>query len=61
MNSSAVYSTTDVIATYIYRGLVGGNVGVTAAVGLFQSVVGVIMLLTTNAIIKKMDPEQAVF
>lgn len=61
MNSSALYSTTDVISTYIYRGLVGGNVGVTAAVGLFQSVVGVIMLLTTNALIKKMDPEQAVF
>lgn len=57
----ALYPTTDVIDTYLYRGLRTGDIGITAAVGLFQSVVGTCMVLITNAIVKRIDPDQAMF
>lgn len=57
----ALYPTTDVIDTYLYRGLRTGDMGITAAVGLFQSVVGTFMVLITNGIVKKIDPDQAMF
>lgn len=57
----ALYPTTDVIDTYLYRGLRTGDIGITSAVGLFQSVVGTFMVLVTNSIVKKIDPEQAMF
>ena len=57
----ALYPTTDIIDTYVYRGLRTGDMGVTTAVGLFQSVVGVILVVATNAIVKKIEPEQALW
>lgn len=57
-----LYSTTDVIDTYIYRALrVAGNVSMSAAVGLFQSFVGFILVLVTNYIVKKIEPDNALF
>jgi putative aldouronate transport system permease protein len=56
-----LYPTTDVIDTYLYRGLRGGEIGITSAVGLFQSVVGFVMVLCTNGLIKKISPENAMF
>jgi putative aldouronate transport system permease protein len=57
----ALYPTTDVIDTYVYRGLQTGDMGITSAVGFFQSFVGVIMVCTTNAIVKKIEPDNAMF
>lgn len=56
-----LYPTTDVIDTYIYRGLRDGDMGITSAVGAFQSVVGLVMVLITNAVVKKIEPENAMF
>lgn len=56
-----LYPTTDVIDTYLYRGLRNGDMGITAAVGAFQSVVGLIMVLSVNAIVKRIEPENAMF
>jgi putative aldouronate transport system permease protein len=56
-----LYPTTDVIDTYLDRGLRGGEIGITSAVGLFQSVVGFVMVLCTNGLIKKISPENAMF
>ena len=61
MNSPAVYSTTDVIGTYLLRGIQTGSMGVSAAVGLFQNVSGMILLLVTNGIVRKISPDNAVF
>lgn len=60
MQQSALYETTDVISTYLYRGLASGDIGTTAAVGLFQSLIGVVLLFATNMIIKRVNPENAV-
>ena len=59
MDSSALYSVTDVISTYEYRGLQLGNIGTTAALGLFTSVVNVIGTLSVNKIVKKINPDYA--
>lgn len=61
MNSGALYPTTDVISTYVYRGLTSGSVGVSAAIGLIQGVVGLVLVIITNTIIKKVQPENAMF
>lgn len=61
MDVGALYPTTDVIDTYLYRGLRTGDVGITAAVGLFQSVVGLITVMLTNYIVKKIEPDNAMF
>lgn len=61
-NISALYPTTDVINTYVYRALFeDGNVGMSAAVGVLQSIVGTILLVGTNQIVKKLSPENSLF
>lgn len=61
-NVGLLYSTTDIIDTYIYRGLqTGDDIGITTAVGLFQSLVGFIMVVVTNKIVKKISPENSLF
>ena len=61
MDSGSLYPTTDVLATYLYRGLATGDFSTTAAVGLFQSVVGLILVYFSNTVIKKISPQNAMF
>ena len=60
-NSGAIYSTTDIINTYTFRALMDGSMARSAAVGLAQSVAGLVMVVVTNAIIKKVSPENSLF
>ena len=61
-NIGVLYPSTDVINTYVFRALqTGNNFGRTAAVGLFSSVTGVILILITNGIVKKIDEEKSMF
>ena len=54
--STYVYSVADVFETYTYRiGLMDGRYSYSTAVGLFKSVVGCIMLFTTNMISRKLS------
>ncbi len=55
-NNTILLETTDVIDTYIFRALKGDNsLSMGAAVGLFQSLVGFVLITITNAISKKYD------
>ncbi|SDO22744.1 putative aldouronate transport system permease protein [Paenibacillus sp. yr247] len=61
-DTSFLYSSTDVIDTYVYRSLrVVGDVGMSTAIGLYQSVVGFILVLLSNWIIKKMNSDNALW
>ncbi|WP_421924792.1 ABC transporter permease [Paenibacillus luteus] len=57
-----LYSTTDVIDTYVYRALMDlGDMGMAAAVGVFQSVIGFILVVTVNQLARKFSPDSALF
>lgn len=60
-NIGTLYPVTDVIPTYVFRGLQGGDYAASTAVGLFQSVVGFVLVIVTNAIVKKIDPDKSMF
>ncbi len=54
MYNESIYSTADVIGTYIYRaGVLDGNYSYTSAVGFFQSVMGLLMVIGANRLSKK--------
>lgn len=62
MDSGALYSTTQTIDTYVYRGLMKLNdVGMSAAAGLFQSMVGFALVITANGIVRRLEPDNALF
>ena len=62
MNSGALYSTTQTIDTYVYRALMQQNdVGMASAAGFYQSIVGFILVLTANMIVRKVSPDDAMF
>ncbi len=55
MSNNLVLQQSEVIATYVYKvGIKGLQFSLTTAIGLFQSVVGVIFLLTSNFISRKL-------
>ena len=61
-NSGALFEVTDVLDTYVYRALSGtGSIGMSSAVAFFQSVVGCLMIIASNMIIRKVDKESALF
>ena len=61
-NIGLLYPTTDILNTYIFRALqTGSSMGRTTAIGLFQSVAGVILLVICNSVIKKIDEEKSMF
>jgi putative aldouronate transport system permease protein len=60
--SPSVYSVGDILDTYIFRRsfAVGDNFGYTTAIGLFKSIIGMIMLILANKVITK-SGEQGLF
>ncbi|RIX59256.1 sugar ABC transporter permease [Paenibacillus nanensis] len=62
LNAGALYSTTQTIDTYVYRALMQLNdIGMSAAAGLYQSLVGFVLVLVVNAIVKRVNSENALF
>ncbi|MDO5416831.1 MAG: ABC transporter permease subunit [Lachnospiraceae bacterium] len=54
--NGSTYETADTIATYVYRrGILSADYSYATAVGLFQSVVGIILLVSANKISKKLS------
>lgn len=61
-NSGAILDVTNVIDTYVYRGLLQlGDISMSSAAGLYQAVVGFIVILGANLLVKKFSPEDALF
>ena len=64
LNTGALYPATNVISTYVYNMLMSagtGSVGMASAADFYQSIVGFILVMTTNFIVKKISPENALF
>nr|WP_239566116.1 ABC transporter permease subunit [Paenibacillus sacheonensis] len=57
-----LFPVTQVIDTYVYRMLkVSGDIGMSSAVGLFQSVMGFIVVLLSNYVVRKIDDDNKLF
>lgn len=61
-NNAMLLQKTDIIETYVYRALTStGDVGMGAAASFYQSVIGFVLIISINGIIKKIQPEYALF
>ena len=61
-NSGQLYEVTQTIDTYIFNSLKGsGDLVTSSAAGILQSLVGLILVVSANLIIKKVDPDSALF
>jgi putative aldouronate transport system permease protein len=57
-----LYSTTDVIDTFVYRSLVQlGDISMAAAAGFYQSVVGFALVVLANWLVRRINPENSLF
>ena len=62
LNSGSLYSTTQVIDTYVYRAYMNsGSVGMSSAAGLLQNVVGFACIIAANTIVRRFDPDSTLF
>ena len=62
MNSGVLFPTTNVIDTYVYRALIEqGNISISSAAGVYQSLVGFCVVMLSNWIVRKVDKDQALF
>lgn len=61
-NNAQLYSTTDVLDTFIYRNLrLNGDVGMSSAAGFYQSIISTTILLLMNRLARKYNPDGALF
>lgn len=61
-NSGAIYSVTQTIDVYVYNALMTNHdFSMSAAAGVFQSIVGFAFILAANAIVRKLNRENALF
>lgn len=62
MQSGMLSSVTQTIDVYVFNGLASNsNIGMTAAAGFYQSIVGFVLVLGSNAIVRKVSKENAMF
>ena len=61
-NNGLLFNATDVIDTFVFRSLMTSQeFGMSAAVGLYQSVLCFILIVITNHAVKRIDPDSALF
>ena len=61
-NNGLLYPKTQVIDSYVLNAILGSsNFGFTAATSFFQSVVGLLLMLFANTMVRKIEPENALF
>lgn len=62
LNIGLLYPATDVLDTYVYRALMTiGDIGMSSAAAFYQAVVGFILVIVSNTVAKKIDPESGMF
>ena len=62
LDAGTLQSTTNVIDTYVYRGLMNiGDIGMSSAAGVYQSVVGFALVFLSNLVVRKIDKDNALF
>ncbi|SFE53627.1 putative aldouronate transport system permease protein [Paenibacillus catalpae] len=62
MNSGALFNTTATIDTYVFKGLMGsGDIGMSAAAGVYQSIVGFLLVMLANYIVRLYSKDSALF
>ena len=60
--SGILLSVTQTIDTYVYRGLLERNdMPMATAAGVYQSIVGFILVMSANLVVRKIDPDSALF
>lgn len=61
-NNGGLFESTDIIDTYVFRSLTQSfDPGMGTAAGLYQSLFGFVLIMTVNAITKKIQPDYALF
>ncbi|WP_240941910.1 ABC transporter permease subunit [Paenibacillus sp. HB172176] len=62
MNSPSILSTTDVLDTYVFRALIElGDIGMSSAAGLAKSVVGFLLVIAANALVRRANSDNSLF
>ncbi len=62
MNAGVLFNATQTIDTYVYRALMQLNqIGKASAASVYQSIIGFIVVLAVNALVRKVDRENAMF
>lgn len=62
LQSGSLFPVTNVIDTYVYRSLIKTNdLGMASAAGFYQAIVGFVLVLATNTIIREIDKDSALF
>ncbi len=62
LDSGALRSVTDTIDTYVYRFLMTmNNIGVSSAASTYQAIVGFILVMVVNSIVRRVDEQNALF
>ncbi|MDO4307123.1 MAG: ABC transporter permease subunit [Eubacteriales bacterium] len=60
MNSGPLVGVTNVMDTYVYRGLMQLNdIGMSSAASAYQSIIGCILVVIANLVVKKFNPDNA--
>ncbi|OUS78336.1 hypothetical protein B1748_02535 [Paenibacillus sp. MY03] len=61
-DNSFLFPTTDTIDTYVFRALrTQGSFGMSQAVALYQSIIGFILVVLSNQLVKKFDKDSSIF
>lgn len=61
-NAGKLFPVTQTIDTYVYRALMdSNNISMAAAAALFQSVMGFLLVVSANALVRKIDKDNALF
>jgi putative aldouronate transport system permease protein len=62
LDAGPLYPSTQVIDTYVYRTFIqNGDAGMASAAGLYQAMVGFVLVLLANLVVRKYDKNSALF